>query len=76
MKAVWYERQGPAAEVLVVGETDTPNAGPGEVHVKLAASGVNRSDCNRWRGAGYPREYPRVIPNSDGAGVAGASTGS
>ena len=69
MKAVWYERQGPAAEVLVVGETDTPNAGPGELRVKLAASGVNPSDCNRRRGAGYPLEYPRVIPNSDGAGV-------
>jgi NADPH:quinone reductase len=69
MKAVWYERQGPADDVLVVGEVDTPNAGAGEVRVKLAASGVNPSDCNRRRGAGYPLEYPRVIPNSDGAGV-------
>lgn len=69
MKAAWYERQGPAAEVLVVGETDTPNAGPGEVRVMLAASGVNPSDCNRRRGAGYALEYSRVIPNSDGAGV-------
>jgi NADPH2:quinone reductase len=69
MRAVWYERQGPAADVLVVGETDTPNAGAGEVRVKLAASGVNPSDCNRRRGAGYALEYPRVIPNSDGAGV-------
>jgi NADPH2:quinone reductase len=69
MKAVWYERQGPAAEVLIVGETDTPTAAAGEVRVKLAASGVNPSDCNRRRGAGYPLEYPRVIPNSDGAGI-------
>src|SRR6266545_1022837 len=69
MRAVWYERQGPAADVLIVGETDTPNAGAGEVRVKLAASGVNPSDCNRRRGAGYRLEYPRVIPNSDGAGV-------
>lgn len=69
MRAVWYERQGPAADVLTVGETATPNAGTGEVRVKLAASGVNPSDCNRRRGAGYPMEYSRVIPDSDGAGV-------
>jgi len=69
MKAVWYERQGPAVDVLVVGETGAPNAGAGEVRVKLAASGVNPSDCNRRRGAGYSLEYPRVIPNSDGAGI-------
>lgn len=69
MRAVWYERQGPAADVLVVGEADMPNAGAGEVRVKLAVSAVNPSDCNRRRGAGYPMEYPRVIPNSDGAGV-------
>jgi NADPH:quinone reductase len=42
----------------------------GEVRIKLAASGVNPSDCNRRRGAGYAPETPRVIPNSDGAGVA------
>ena len=53
----------------MVGETDTPSAGPGEVRVRLAASGVNPSDCNRRRGAGYALEYPRVIPNSDGSGV-------
>jgi len=69
MRAAWHERPGPAADVLVVGETDMPNAGAGEVRVKLAGSGVNPSDCNRRRGAGYSMEYPRVMPNSDGAGV-------
>ena len=69
MKAVWYERQGLAADVLIVGESDAPSAGAGEIRVKLVASGINPSDCNRRRGAGYPMEYPRVIPNSDGAGV-------
>ena len=39
MKAVWYERTGPAPEVLVHGETPTPMAGPGEVRVRLEASG-------------------------------------
>ena len=33
MKAVWYERQGPAAEVLQVGDIPTPQPGPGEVRV-------------------------------------------
>jgi NADPH2:quinone reductase len=69
MNAVWYERTGPADEVLVLGEVPTPNAGPDEVRVKLSASGVNPSDCNRRRGAGYGMEYPRVIPQSDGAGI-------
>ena len=68
MRAVWYDRQGPAKEVIVQGELPTPEPGLGEVRVKLEASGVNPSDTYRRRGA-VPAEYPRVIPNSDGAGV-------
>jgi len=69
MKAVWYERTGPAPEVLTYGEMPTPNAAPGEVRVRLEASGINPADVGR-RGGGYrPMEYPRVIPNSDGAGI-------
>jgi NADPH2:quinone reductase len=69
VKAVWYERTGPAPEVLVHGEMPTPVAGPGEVRVRLEASGVNPADVGR-RGGGYrAMEYPRVIPNSDGAGI-------
>jgi NADPH2:quinone reductase len=69
VRAVWYERTGPAREVLHVGEMPTPQAGPGEVRVRLHASGVNPADVGR-RGGGYrPMEYPRVIPNSDGAGI-------
>src|SRR5206468_3448070 len=69
MKAVWYERAGPAPEVLTYGEMPTPMAGPGEVRVRLEASGVNPADVGR-RGGGYrAMEYPRVIPNSDGAGI-------
>jgi NADPH2:quinone reductase len=69
MRAVWYERTGPAREVLVVGEQPAPHAGPGEVRVRLQASGVNPADCNRRGGRGYAMEYPLVIPNSDGAGL-------
>jgi len=69
MKAVWYERTGPAAEVLTFGEMPTPVAGPGEVRIKLEASGTNPADVGR-RGCCYrAMEYPRVIPNSDGAGI-------
>lgn len=69
MKAVWYERTGPAAEVLQFGDQTTPDAGPGEVRVRLHASGVNPADCNRRAGKAYKMEYPVVITHSDGAGV-------
>ncbi|MDA0787309.1 MAG: NADPH:quinone reductase [Proteobacteria bacterium] len=69
MKAVWYEELGPAREVLQYGEMDSPEPGPGEVRVKLHASGVNPADVKR-RGLGtYGMEHPRIIPNSDGAGI-------
>ena len=69
MRAVWYDRQGPACEVLVVGELPTPEAAFGQVRVRLHASGVNPSDCNRRGGGHSIMEYPRIVPNSDGAGV-------
>lgn len=69
MRAVYYERNGPAREVLRVGEVETPRPGPGEVRVKLAASGVNPSDVKSRQGTTRKIAYPRVIPHSDGAGV-------
>src|SRR5207302_5301053 len=68
MRAVWYDRQGAADEVLVCGELPTPEAGHGEVRVRLEASGVNPSDTYRRRGP-PAMEYKRVVTNSDGAGV-------
>src|ERR1700712_1134723 len=67
MRAVWYERQGPANEVIITGEVPTPEPGTGQVRVRLEASGVNPSDTYRRRGA-VPAEYPRGIPKSQGAG--------
>src|SRR5262249_30263526 len=69
VRAVWYERCGPAAEVLTFGEMPTPVAGPGEVRIRLEASGVNPADVGRRGGTYRAMEYPRVIPNSDGAGI-------
>src|SRR5437763_2288088 len=68
MRAVWYDRQGAADDVLVCAELPTPQAGHGEVRVRLEASGVNPSDTYRRRGP-PAMEYPRVVTNSDGAGV-------
>ena len=69
MRAVWYERTGPATDVLTYGEMPTPFAGPGEVRIKRKAWAVKPADVGR-RGGGYrAMEYPRVIPNSDGAGI-------
>jgi NADPH2:quinone reductase len=69
VKAVWYERTGAAPTVLTFGEMPTPEAGPGEVRVRLEASGVNPADVGRRGGSYRAMEFPRVIPNSDGAGV-------
>ena len=55
--------------MLTFGEMPTPEAGPGEVRVRLEASGVNPADVGRRAGSYRAMEYPRVIPNSDGAGI-------
>ncbi|WP_024588392.1 NADPH:quinone reductase [Aliihoeflea sp. 2WW] len=67
MKAGWYEKNGEAKDVLVVGEMETPKPAAGEVLVRLMASGVNPSDVKSRRGR--PLIAPRIIPHSDGAGV-------
>ena len=70
MKAIWYEKTGPAADVLRFGRQDAPVPAAGEVRVRLAASGVNPSDTKRragWIGLSMP--HPRIIPHSDGAGT-------
>jgi NADPH:quinone reductase len=69
MRAAWYEKQGPARDVLVVGEMPDPRPGAGEVRIRIEASGVNPGDIKKRQdsfGLGMP--YLRVIPHSDGAG--------
>ncbi|HEV7824156.1 MAG TPA: NADPH:quinone reductase [Mycobacteriales bacterium] len=73
MRAAWYDRQGPAADVLEVGELPPPDPGPGEVRVRLAVSAVSPGDVKKRQGwLGAPMRYPRVVPHSDGAGVVDA----
>ncbi|MDH6684382.1 NADPH2:quinone reductase [Rhodococcus sp. LBL2] len=70
MRAAWYERRGPAAEVLVVGDLPEPQPGPGEVRIRIRSSGVNPGDVKKRSGwQDSPMPYPRVVPHSDGAGV-------
>ncbi|MDH5671721.1 MAG: NADPH:quinone reductase [Myxococcales bacterium] len=70
MKALWYEKQGAARDVLELGEMPTPQPGQGEVRVSVRASGINPSDVGLRRGMpGRPMQVPRFIPHSDGAGV-------
>jgi NADPH2:quinone reductase len=71
LKAAWFERRGPAREVLNVGEMAEPEPGPGEVRVRIAVSGVNPSDV---KGRGIRRgnaemAFPRIIPHQDGSGI-------
>jgi NADPH:quinone reductase len=70
MIAAWYDRQGPPAEVLQVGELPAAEPGPGEVRVRLTVSGANPGDIKKrqaWLGS--PMAFPRIVPHSDGAGA-------
>lgn len=73
MQAAFYERTGPAAEVLTVAELPDPQPGPGEVRVRLRWSGVNPSDVKSRAGLRSKQlAFPRIVPHSDGMGVVDA----
>lgn len=70
MRAVYYDRQGPAEEVLQVGELPDPEPGPGEVRVWLRYSGISPGDTKKREGYfASVMPYPRVVPHSDGSGT-------
>lgn len=70
MRAAYYEKQGPAHEVITVGELPAPEPGPGEVRVRVAVSGVHVGDVGKRHGYwGSTMPYPLVIPHGDGAGT-------
>lgn len=70
MRAAWFEEFGAASDVLKVGQLDAPEAGPGEVLVRMRTSGINPSDVKKRAGS-FPDllDNGLVIPNSDGAGI-------
>jgi len=67
MQAAWYERNGAARDVLVVGELPTPTPAAGQMRVRLYASGVNPSDVKSRMAR--PLGGPRIVPHSDGVGL-------
>ena len=70
MTAAWYDRQGPAARVLRVGELPVPSPADGEVRVAVALSGISPGDTKKRGGTrGSLMPYPLVIPHSDAAGI-------
>ena len=70
MKAAWYEKQGAARDVLVVGEMGDAKPLAGEVRIRVAFSGVNPGDVKKREDAfGVGMPYPRIIPHSDGSGT-------
>jgi NADPH:quinone reductase len=69
MRAALYRRTGPAADVLRVEEIERPQPGPGEVLVRVRASGVNPTDYKSRAGM-TPRAIDDFqIPHQDGAGI-------
>jgi NADPH:quinone reductase-like Zn-dependent oxidoreductase len=75
MRVAWYDRTGPAADVLMVGDVPRPEPGPGEVLVRIHASGINPADVKRrsgWGSSTFGQSTTRVFPHTDGAGVIAA----
>jgi NADPH:quinone reductase len=69
MRAALFDQTGPAREVLRVQDVERPEPGPGEVRVKIEASGINPTDWKSRSGA-TPRPIDGFqIPHHDGAGV-------
>lgn len=69
MRAAWYEKNGPARDVLKTGELPAPQPAAGEVLVKMRFSGVNPTDVKRRAGERGPLKFARAIPGFDGAGI-------
>jgi NADPH2:quinone reductase len=69
MRAAWYERQCAARDVLRVDKMPNPEPRPGEVRVKVSASGIPNGDLGKRRGSwGSVMPFARVVPHGDGRG--------
>ena len=69
MRAAVYRGTGAARDVLRVEEVARPEPGPGEVLVRVHASGVNPTDFKTRAGATARPVDEFQIPHHDGAGV-------
>jgi putative PIG3 family NAD(P)H quinone oxidoreductase len=72
MRVVRIARSG-GPEVLELAERPLPAPGPGELRVRVAASGVNRADLLQRRGH-YPAPagFPQDVPGLEFAGIVDA----
>lgn len=68
VKAVIYRDNG-GPEVLELVDRDLPSPGPGEVRVRVAASGVNPTDVRARAGVARAEDFPGITPHHDGAGT-------
>jgi NADPH:quinone reductase len=68
VEAVVVERLG-GPEVLALGERPTPQPGPGQVLVQVAAAGVNFMDVYQCQGIGNYRTDTPFVPGAEGAGT-------
>jgi len=69
MRAATYQRVGPAADVLAVGEVERPTPGPGEVLVRIVASAINPTDVKTRAGLTPGEIADFQVPHMDGSGV-------
>jgi len=68
MLAARYATSGAEAGALEIVELPRPQAGPGEVLVRMAVAGVNPSDWKSRRRGGTTAGHEFVVPGQDGAG--------
>jgi NADPH2:quinone reductase len=69
MRAAVYRETGAARDVITVEEVERPAPGPGEVLVRVHASGVNPTDYKSRAGATARPIDGFQVPHQDGAGV-------
>ena len=69
MRAAVYRSTGAARDVLQVEEIARPEPGPGEVLVRVRASGVNPTDHKTRAGTTARPVDEFQVPHHDGAGV-------
>jgi NADPH:quinone reductase len=71
MRAIIYERRGPARDVLQIVDRPKPEPDAGEVRVQVAVTAINPTDL-KARGQWLGQEdmlFPVVTPHRDAAGI-------
>jgi NADPH2:quinone reductase len=71
MTAIELKTKG-GPEVLTPGEVATPQAGPGQILIKVAVAGVNRPDVQQRMGAYPPPPGHSALPGLEVAGTVAA----